>query len=310
MNYSIYKLHFSTPIHFGKNSLDDSEYTISSDTLFSAMCIEAVGDSYECLTQFFEQADQGKLSLSDLFPYIENKIFLPKPYLFIEHKDNDDSSVIRKAYKKLKYISTDSFSDYLNGSFDINTADDMSKLGKESVKVAASIRNEKGETMPYEVGTFSFNESCGTYFLAGFEDQESEILFDNLMDSLTHSGIGGKRSSGYGRFTYEKEVPNEWLISKLNTKGDQNMLLNTALPKESELDEAVREATYTLVKRSGFVASSSYSDSWQRKHDLFMFSSGSCFKNTFDGDIYDVSTKAGSHPVYRYGKPMFLRLDL
>ena len=38
-----------------------------------------------------------------------------------------------------------------------------------------------------------------------------------------------------------------------------------------------------------------------------MFEVGSVYKNTFKGDIYDVSeANAGAHPVYRYGIPFFM----
>ena len=86
------------------------------------------------------------------------------------------------------------------------------------------------------------------------------------------------------------------------------MLLNTALPKESELEDALLFADYSLIKRSGFVSSSNYSDSWQRKKDLIMFKSGSCFEKRFEGDVFDVSNGSGTHPVYRYGKPMLMRI--
>ena len=38
---------------------------------------------------------------------------------------------------------------------------------------------------------------------------------------------------------------------------------------------------------------------------MYVFAAGSCFKNEFEGDIYDV-TNGGSHPVYRYAKPLFM----
>lgn len=48
----------------------------------------------------------------------------------------------------------------------------------------------KGED-PYEVGVTYFNESL--YVVAAQSD-----LFDQLMYSLQYSGLGGKRTSGYG----------------------------------------------------------------------------------------------------------------
>ena len=45
MEYKAYKLRFLTGVHFGKGSLDDTSYAFCADTLFSALCIEALKDS-------------------------------------------------------------------------------------------------------------------------------------------------------------------------------------------------------------------------------------------------------------------------
>lgn len=85
------------------------------------------------------------------------------------------------------------------------------------------------------------------------------------------------------------------------------MTLSMSLPLQDELEHALNGASYQLVKRSGFVNSENYSDVYMRKKDLYVFASGSCFFNKYQGDIYDVSSE-GSHPVYRYAKPMFLEV--
>lgn len=308
MNYSIYKLRFLAPVHFGKNQLSDSEYTLCSDTVFSALCMEAVRMESDILSNLLQLADFGNLQISDAFPYIGEKLFLPKPHVFIEHGKEENSSIIKKAFKKLKYITIDDFENYLKGSFDVLNAAQMSQLGVSGLKVSASVRNEEGETMPYEVGTYSFNEGCGLYLIIGFGSDEAKALIDSLLEQLQHSGLGGKRSSGYGRFSFDELEPDEWLTSRLVGEAEKYMLLNTALPKESELEDVLLFADYSLIKRSGFVSSSCYSDSWQRKKDLIMFKSGSCFEKRFEGDVFDVSNGSGTHPVYRYGKPMLMRI--
>lgn len=42
MEYAIYKLDFSTGVHFGTGTLNQTEYTLAADQLFSALYIEAV----------------------------------------------------------------------------------------------------------------------------------------------------------------------------------------------------------------------------------------------------------------------------
>lgn len=85
----------------------------------------------------------------------------------------------------------------------------------------------------------------------------------------------------------------------------RSMLLSTALPKNGELEAALDGATYLLERRSGFVASDRYADEWRKKRDLYVFASGSCFVNRFNGDVIDVSD-GGRHSVYRYAKPVFI----
>ena len=309
MNYLIYRLKFTSAVHFGKSMLSDSEYVLCSDTVFSALCMEAVKMGEDTLDKLISAVKSNELLISDALPYIGDKMLLPKPHLLVEHGLEENSSVIKKAYKKLKYITIDDFGSYLNGSFDVLNAVQMDELGVSALKVSASIRNENNETMPYEVGTFSFYDDCGLYLIAGFEGEESQKLFETLIDQLQHSGLGGKRSSGYGRFEYSESTPDEWLVERLNGDAENYMLLNTALPVESEIEDVLQGANYSLIKRGGFVASSEYSDSMQRKRELVMFKAGSCFSRRFSGDVFDVSTKAGSHPVYRYGKPMLMRIS-
>ena len=310
MKYILYKMKFNTSVHIGQKSLSDSSYSVCSDTFFSALCSEAARRGQEYLDELVDKARESHIKISDMFPYIEEKYMLPKPYITVDRKQESDSSVIRKAYKALKFVPMDDFDDYLKGDFDVQSAVSMSKLGVPSLKISASVRNGEGETKPYEVGVFTFNPDCGLYFILGFEDETSENLVSMLMEQLSLSGIGGKRSSGYGRFSYEKKDPTPWLIDKLEETGTTLMTLNTSIPQDQEIESVLGGSHYSLIKRCGFVASGSYADSWQRKKDIIMFKAGSCFNNTYLGDVYDVSTNAGRHPVYRYGKPFFMRVSL
>ena len=99
------------------------------------------------------------------------------------------------------------------------------------------------------------------------------------------------------------------MIDRLTNKSGEELLLSTALPDDSEMDE-IQPIGYGLIKRSGFVTSFNYSNSWQRKKDIYMFKAGSCFMKSFSGDVFDVSDESCSHPVYRYGIPLFMRVRL
>lgn len=61
MEYKAYKLRFLTGVHFGKGSLDDTSYAFCADTLFSALCIEALKDSEQRLNNFVNTVKSRKI---------------------------------------------------------------------------------------------------------------------------------------------------------------------------------------------------------------------------------------------------------
>lgn len=95
-------------------------------------------------------------------------------------------------------------------------------------------------------------------------------LFDELMTSIQYSGLGGKRSSGYGTFELEIVDLPEGLEGLLNNGGNEQLLLTTSLPEDTELVHAMTGARYQLVKRSGFAYSETASQ-LLRKQDLYKF---------------------------------------
>lgn len=145
--------------------------------------------------------------------------------------------------------------------------------------------------------------------VVGFAKDDVRYLFEELMDSLSFSGIGGKRSSGLGKFSFlTTKMPQEFL-KRLNGTGERWMTLSCSLPVKKEMVDVLDGASYILEKRSGFVASELYTKEQQRKRDLYVFAAGTCVKKRFHGDVYDVSD-GGSHSVYRYAKPMFLEVGV
>jgi len=84
----------------------------------------------------------------------------------------------------------------------------------------------------------------------------------------------------------------------------RRMSLSTSLPADGELDSAMDGALYRVTRRGGYINTAAH-PSPVRKRTMYLFKSGSVFKNRFSGDIYDVN-KGGLHPVYRYAKPIFI----
>lgn len=318
MKHKLFKMKFLSSVHFGNGMLSDGELSLYADTLFSALCHEVIkkeGPSgIEKLVSFVRK---GRLRISDLFPYNDESYFLPKPCIEQNNIGMTDSKQY-KISKMLKFISSENMSNYLDGT--MNYQDEYEKLrqiGKRSLNVRASIQGLH-ETMPYHVGTFQFNEGCGLYFILGYEDEEVLELLEGLIQGLSYTGIGGKTSSGYGKFSYtiSNQLSKDWEEHlKQNEEIDSEyMSLSVSLPKENELDSVVKDAMFHMLKRSGFVFSNGIAKRQigkeLRKQNLYVFQHGSCFRTRFDGDVYDVANYImdNMHPVYRYAKPMFWRL--
>ena len=127
---------------------------------------------------------------------------------------------------------------------------------------------------------------------------------DKLITGLSYSGIGGKRTAGYGKFTFTK-IDGSKLSTRFERKFKTYMSLSISMTDGEELQNIIGGASYTLIKRSGFVASPSYSDTPLKKRDMYCFKGGACFDKRFAGKVFDVSDE-GSHPVYRYAKPLLM----
>lgn len=306
MKYKVYKLKFNTAVHIGKGRLEDAENTLMADTIFSALCIEAAADSPETVEALADMVRTDRLVLSDAMPYHDDRLYIVKPYISPANADESNSAQKKQA-KKLKYIEVGKLDDYLSGRLDIEAANkELEAMGQKEIRTMASVSDIE-DTRPYPVGAYRFEKGWGLYIIAGYETDDVLQLVDRLMTSLSYSGIGGKRSAGLGRFEFEAaDAPKELTAALSNTSDCTHyILLSSAMAAGDGLSEALDGARYMLEKRSGFVYSDTYADTNCKKNDIFLFRAGSVFKTTFSGVLADVSV-AGSHPVYRYAKPIFM----
>ncbi|MDT2808916.1 type III-A CRISPR-associated RAMP protein Csm4 [Enterococcus asini] len=300
MTTKIIKLTFQRPVHFGKKRLSDGEATFAADTFFSGLYIEALAmgmDSEWLLSD---------LVISDSFPYIDETLYLPKPLIKIEAQANDETN--RKVFKKLNHIPVAAYHEYLAGRITASQA----KLWADQFELGDSLLSDKvslmdipagGESRPYAVGTYHYKPNAGLYIIV----EATDDVFDKLsrvMEFLQYSGLGGKRSAGYGRFTYELTT-DDTIVELLAKKGRQAVLLSTAMATSDELRLALPESRYLLRKRTGFVQSKNYEETLVKKKDFYSFVPGSVFTVPFDGAIFDVGENGG-HPVYRYAKAIWM----
>ena len=215
----------------------------------------------------------GELLFSDLMPFTDDAYYLPKPLLTVDSKAERGDSVVKKAYKKLKYIPVESVEDYLSGNMDISCTAIERSFGREEVKVSAAIGEGK-DTLPYRIGTFHFNKGSGLYFILGYENAAIKDMIDGLIESLSYSGLGGRRSSGLGHFMPVEKRLTDGLSKLLKADAERYMTISVSLPSENEMESVLSGASYQMIKRSGFVSSDNYSDTFQRKKDFYALAAG------------------------------------
>lgn len=298
MTYKMYIMNFHTA-HFGAGSLDSSKMTFAADRLFSALVLEA--KKMGKMEEFVSIAGQDDFVLTDAFPY-QSGPFLPKPIGFPKFEQPDLTTDVKevrrqaKMAKKLQFIPLDKFDSYVNGT--------LFKDADHAVTNIVTKNQPHVDGNLFQVSTVRFRDESCLYVIA----KESELL-NELMTSLQYTGIGGKRSSGYGQFDLTiLDLPDSFKNRLTKAHQGPVMTLTTSLPVEKELEYAMETGSYLLSKSSGFAFSTETKENY-RKQDLYKFASGSTFSETYTGQIVDVRPLDFPHEVLNYAKPLFFKME-
>lgn len=280
MEYWLYKLTFLTGLHVGEfgtdNPLEGSGCILHSDTLFSALCTEAV--KIGCLDLLYEAVNQGDITFSDALPYQEEDYYLPRPLL--------PDLVVPYFDKGIDVIPLSRVKNYCLHGFGENQVD-LPKFGILTTDYR----------MNYTISYVRFLPGCGLYIIVRTSSQDTLNLWEALLVAVGLTGIGGKKSSGLGTFEVVKCMCPSILERMLvDETSEQQMCLGVVYPKQADLKKILKNSSTALIRRSGFDSTVSY-----------LFASGSCFQKRFDGEII-VSTLTKEHQTWRLAKSLFLGL--
>lgn len=334
MSYVIYPLRFTTPVHFGNAELGGKleqvglEYT--SDSLFSALCWELRNlHELSYLQHFCECVKEGQLVFSDLFPYtIEGKnenyrFYIPKPILLVSPAGKEMNSTLqdvrqqateRKKQKKMKYLRPSELKSYLEALQQGKPYSQVVSIGEQNVIERVNCREQ--EPLPYYVGQYTFKPNAGLYLLMQYTDESNQELVAQVLQSLGMTGIGGKRSSGLGKFTVDEPLflddeegfygDDGALYSMLErTEAPYQMSLSSIIPDETELPVVV-DGQYKIRRRSGFTMSGG---TLKKRNSVYTISSGSCFTKRLTGRMV-VLDDTVQPPVWRNGKGLCMGLPI
>lgn len=311
MMYSLERCRFTAPLHTGheraSNRLESAEMIFRADTLFSAMTHEAIRQG--CMAAWVQAVEAGHIRFSDLFPYQGEVYYLPKPICFAPERaaaPQGGDSVKKKQLKKMQVLPVADVATFIQGQ-DIDT-DHIPAFGRMALQQRVQRPADyKEDPLPYYVGGFHFHLDCGLYAIVQGETADHVQLFRRLFHALGDTGIGGKVSTGMGRYeaaTADVPAPLQAMLD--NANATSQVLLSTALPTDDELPAAMDGAATLLLRRGGFVQSSTHPGQGTKRRTVFLFRSGSTFRQRFDGQLVSVGAPDGPHPVHRYAKGLFL----
>lgn len=331
----LYKLRFETPVHFGSaaegGKLDEAGMILGADSLFSALCCELAEQGAEtALTCLVTMAREGKARFSDLYPFREEagetQYYLPRPVLPpVQMAAGDeerprslqrerDDAVSRKRLKKLTHLRAHEMASFLAARREGRPYTGvMPEFGVSSLVERVQCARA-GETLPYFVRQFTFFPEAGLYGIVFWEEEKAAEL-STMLKSLGLSGIGGKRSSGYGKFRVEvpldltaaRGADENTLLSLLQAEeAPWQMCLSAFLPKPEE-EVILQEGWYQLLRRGGFIAGARGDK--QKKDSVHMVAAGSCFPRRLVGQMA-ILGQAEDHEVLRYGYGMYAGLSL
>ena len=329
MSYLLYKLRFPNGIHIGTasgNTLEETMIGVYSDTFYSALYNEYMKIYND--NELYKVSKTGDFLVSDLLPFKEKDdmstdFYLPKPFISVQRNErrNDEEVVDRKKVKATNFIPADKLEEYfsfLKNGTNFPIIDD--DFGKKQLYTKNKVSLENEDTQLYNIEIFKFNQKSGLYFIVKLPENEKwQRIFENILESLSLTGIGGKKNSGFGQFVSEDpmffdgtdfdaiESDSDAFINRALFSNEKKFLiLSSYSPKIEEIGKIKEnENYYQLIKRSGFVNSSSYSEQAEKRKQVYMLSSGSVLSFKPEGKILDLNLH-GKHSIYRMGKPIVL----
>ncbi|RMH71387.1 MAG: type III-A CRISPR-associated RAMP protein Csm4 [Cyanobacteria bacterium J007] len=206
------------------------------------------------------------------------------------------------------------------GLFDYNASFQEHKLPKIAIDRRTAATNlfhagfvqfhHKQKSKKNKQESEKIEEKAGLYFLLDFPqgDRELEQKLHAALQLLGEEGIGGRRSSGAGRFTFEwQNLPKNFarLFDFVHTSTHYCLLSLYWDDPGLNWQEITRESSYEMEQRRGWL-SGSPSGLNLRRQSVTMFLEGSLFKQPPQGKLADVTPPdfqyyRDRHRVYRNG---------
>lgn len=323
--FTIYKLHFTSPLHIG-DARDDysiSLKTFASDTMYAALtsCLAKLGEAIP------PDGDLGCV-ISSLFPFYQKEkknetvLFFPKPLKQTLPKLEDLTKA--KSVKKVSWLDKNYFEKVINGETLFEGGADVDNIKGDFLtddknfdkdfitsqvfpRVTVS-RDGSEDAVPFYMDRVFFKGYSGLYFIA-----EGDLtLIEKALKLLQIEGIGTDRNVGNGFFEYEKSD----VILNIPDSSEFALGLSNYIPNcEKELKELLDsdDVAYDFVRRGGWITTPPHNTI--RKNVVYAFSASSVFKMKLSGvctlgKIVDLKPTGVNveHKIWRCGKALFISI--
>ncbi len=274
----IIRLNFDSPLHVGEIGigLEECSPVIHSDTIFNAIINAYSLMHTENETKEFIRSFEN-VKLTSAFPFNKDEIFFPRPRI----KLNADEKIISKYSKKIKkaeFVSKKFFEKMIN--YNYIDEKEIQEFVKEKIfykeyqipKVYLDRETKKSDF--FFISAIKFEDKCGLWFSVECEKGIYKDIISCLR-LLQDEGFGGKRTWGYGLFSFEEDD----IELRLPRTPEMYVLLSLFYPDDNE--KALfdgRSASWDFVLRGGF-------SNMKRKPRIRMVKEGSVFDTMPKGSI-------------------------
>lgn len=248
-------------------------------------------------------------ALSSLLWAEGDRYFVPRPLSPVEPSTETDL----KRFKKLRWIPLEELADFLAGNL---PQGGRTSFGEEEVLTSAALDRTSNAAVPYARRRCRTNDAEGV-ILAEIPTAHRPI-FEAALRLFGDEGLGGERSSGWGRFDATvlsaEETPFGPLLgaspeaAQSGAETGAFLALGCCLPTKADLSRVENAAGdqplgYDFVTLRGWVGASSV-----LKPTVTAFAAGSVFPFRPQGLVADITPPGAPNKVTFNGRPVFLPL--
>jgi CRISPR-associated protein Csm4 len=321
----------SGPWRIGPDSgaRDGVESVLHSDALYSAVttAMARLGLLEEWLAAVFATTDGPAVRFSSCYPFQQELLFVLPPLSLWPPAPS-----LKVRWKGARFVPVSVVEDLLAGralkeeSWKVDGASRClvpEEWGagpfEAAVRSGAAVDRLSGGVAPHRTACLEFRSGAGMWAVAAFADEEKKARWEEpvkaAMRLLGDSGLGGRRSCGWGRSSEVQIVdgalpalvlrpqPSEAPDPEGEPKAAPDSaywLLSLFSPREAESVDWSR-GNYTILTRGGRVESD-FSNGAVKKQSRMVAEGSVLFAGVPpSGAALDVSPEGVPHPVYRAG---------